>query len=442
MAVVSKGSRLLIIGLDCLAPGLVFEQWRDQLPTFARLMDQGSFGRLRSTDPPITIPAWSCMFSGRDPGELGLYGFGHRIGWGPGEIALPEASTVKFPRLWDLAGNAGLESIVVGVPQTWPPPVQMRGRLVSGILCPGRDAPCTTPAGLEAELPEGYAFDLEDYRQHPPDAVEAAVTAMTDARFALFQRWLREARWSLGIIVEIGVDRIHHVFWGSGEDRIERYYRALDAHLAATLEAAGPDTAVMVVSDHGAQTLGGCVRINEWLLREGLLARRGSGEGREIDWARTQAVGQGGYCGRVMLNLRDRQPGGIVAPEEAEGLLARIADGLKAIRGPDGKPAETTVLRPTEIYRATEGFPPDLLVYFDALRWRALSSFGETVWTRENDGGPDGANHHPDGVYLARHPQRVGRGELSGLQIQDVFASALEVLGITQPEGTLGLSRW
>ena len=33
---------------------------------------------LRSVDPPITVPAWSCMVSGRDPGELGIYGFRNR----------------------------------------------------------------------------------------------------------------------------------------------------------------------------------------------------------------------------------------------------------------------------------------------------------------------------------------------------------------------------
>ncbi|HEV2473153.1 MAG TPA: alkaline phosphatase family protein, partial [Chthonomonadales bacterium] len=63
--------RLVIIGLDCAEPSLVFEQWRDDLPNLSRLMQQGSYGRLESCIPAITVPAWSCMMSGRDPGELG-----------------------------------------------------------------------------------------------------------------------------------------------------------------------------------------------------------------------------------------------------------------------------------------------------------------------------------------------------------------------------------
>jgi predicted AlkP superfamily phosphohydrolase/phosphomutase len=70
--------RLLIIGLDCMEPSLVFDRWRDDLPNLKQLMAQGSYGRFESSIPAITVPAWSCMMTGRDPGELGIYGFRNR----------------------------------------------------------------------------------------------------------------------------------------------------------------------------------------------------------------------------------------------------------------------------------------------------------------------------------------------------------------------------
>jgi predicted AlkP superfamily phosphohydrolase/phosphomutase len=70
--------KLLVIGLDCAAPQLAFEQWREELPTLRRLMASGAYGRLESTHPPITVPAWAAMMSSRDPGELGIYGFRNR----------------------------------------------------------------------------------------------------------------------------------------------------------------------------------------------------------------------------------------------------------------------------------------------------------------------------------------------------------------------------
>src|SRR3954449_12413320 len=54
-------ARIMIVGLDCVPPEIVFEDMRDELPTLARLMAEGRHGRLRSCEPPITVPAWSCM---------------------------------------------------------------------------------------------------------------------------------------------------------------------------------------------------------------------------------------------------------------------------------------------------------------------------------------------------------------------------------------------
>src|SRR5882724_8192539 len=70
--------KVLVIGLDCAEPSLVFEKWRDQLPNLSRLMEQGAWTTMNSTTPPITVPAWSCMMSSKDPGTLGIYGFRNR----------------------------------------------------------------------------------------------------------------------------------------------------------------------------------------------------------------------------------------------------------------------------------------------------------------------------------------------------------------------------
>src|SRR3990172_683880 len=74
----SKQPKVAVIGLDCVPPELVFDRWRDQLPTLKRLAGEGCWGKLKSVVPPITVPAWSCMMSSRDPGELGIYGFRNR----------------------------------------------------------------------------------------------------------------------------------------------------------------------------------------------------------------------------------------------------------------------------------------------------------------------------------------------------------------------------
>ena len=60
--------KLLVVGLDCAAPDLLFTD--ERLTNFRRLMEAGCFGRLESVIPPITIPAWQCMVTSQDPGSL------------------------------------------------------------------------------------------------------------------------------------------------------------------------------------------------------------------------------------------------------------------------------------------------------------------------------------------------------------------------------------
>ncbi len=70
--------RVLVIGLDCATPQLVFDRLDWRLPTLRGLAARGTYGTLRTITPAITVPAWACMMTGRDPGELGIYGFRNR----------------------------------------------------------------------------------------------------------------------------------------------------------------------------------------------------------------------------------------------------------------------------------------------------------------------------------------------------------------------------
>src|SRR4051812_30512573 len=99
--------RLLVIGLDCAAPELIFDEWRAELPTLSRLMAQGVYARMESCVPGITVPAWACMMSSRDPGQLGVYGFRNRADHSYNNMITANARSLNVPRLWDLLGNAG-----------------------------------------------------------------------------------------------------------------------------------------------------------------------------------------------------------------------------------------------------------------------------------------------------------------------------------------------
>ena len=79
---------------------LLLKRFVRRLPNISALMGRGLHGPLRSVDPPITVPAWACMTSGMDPGQLGLYGFRNRKGYGYDALGTASSADVQFPRLW------------------------------------------------------------------------------------------------------------------------------------------------------------------------------------------------------------------------------------------------------------------------------------------------------------------------------------------------------
>src|SRR5471032_3250860 len=56
---------------------------------------------MNSTTPPITVPAWSCMMSSKDPGTLGFYGFRNRKDHSYDGMAFATSEKVHDDRLCD-----------------------------------------------------------------------------------------------------------------------------------------------------------------------------------------------------------------------------------------------------------------------------------------------------------------------------------------------------
>jgi predicted AlkP superfamily phosphohydrolase/phosphomutase len=113
--------KVLVIGLDCVPPELVFEQWRDFLPNFRRVMNDGVWGTFESCIPAITVPAWSSMPTSKEFGTLGFYGFRNRSNYSYEKYTLANANLVKTDRVWDIFSRAGKQVITIGAPQTYPP---------------------------------------------------------------------------------------------------------------------------------------------------------------------------------------------------------------------------------------------------------------------------------------------------------------------------------
>jgi predicted AlkP superfamily phosphohydrolase/phosphomutase len=160
-----------------------------------------------------------------------------------------------------------------------------------------------------------------------------------------------------------------------------------------------------------------------------------------IDWSRTVAWGDGGYYARIFLNVRGREPEGIVEPEDYERVRSDLAERLAAIPDDEGRPLATRVYRPEDLYPEVNGVAPDLIAVFGDLLWRSVATIGgaDGVHTLENDTGPDDANHAQDGVFIAAGAGVGARGR-TDRHLLDIAPTVLELLGLDVPAGMRGRS--
>ncbi len=418
-------------------------------------MNHGVFGKLRSSDPPITVPAWMVMSTGRTAGDLGVYGFIHRKEKSYTDFWVVNSLNIEKPKIWDIVGEKGFKSIIVGVPPTFPAQ-PINGNLITGFITPGRLSNFTYPLKLKEEIfnvVEDYEFDVK-FRTNHKEQLLVSLYKLTKKHFEVVKHLIKNKRWDYCQFVIIGLDRFHHAFWkyydkshhkyepgNIYESAIENFYKFLDKQIGELLELLGENDIVIIASDHGAKAMKGCLCVNMALEKLGLLKFKETPAPKtrldevEIDWAKTYAWGWGGYYARIFLNVKGREENGIIEPEEYENWRDKLIKLLKDIPDDKGNLMNTKIYKPEELYNKVYGNAPDLMVYFDDLNWRSAGTVGyDSMYLDENDTGPDDAVHDYFGVFIiSQLNKKIGK-RLEPKNILDIAPTILNIYGIQIPE--------
>jgi predicted AlkP superfamily phosphohydrolase/phosphomutase len=260
------------------------------------------------------------------------------------------------------------------------------------------------------------------------------------------------------------------------DDPILQVYRRLDAAVGRIMEFAGADTTVVVVSDHGFGGSGtGVVQMNNWLAAQGelrwlrggrrsllkeaalrlapeswrgALFRRFAGLAAQAESAaRVAGIDFGGtrawseelnYFPSVRINVRGREPQGIVDPEEYEGYRKALCRRLEAWH------AVARAYCREELYSGPYvDSAPDIILALaleDGYSHSFLRSHGKESFRRleppEYAGGKEkgmAGNHRPSGVLFLSKPTVAGAASLL-----DVAPTVLADMGVAGPpmEGT------
>ncbi len=458
--------KVVVLGLDGFNPELV-DRWRDELPNLSSMMNEGMYGDLCSTVPPITPQAWTCALSGVNPGKYGFWNFGYRDEFVYGEPKLINSKEVKVDTLYDILPRYGRKVAIINVPVTYPPIEIPNGYCISCFLTPSIESQFTHPASLREEveaLVGEYIIDAStsdsNYRTMDKDRVLKRIYDMDEQRFTLMKHFIKEKNCDYLFTVIMGTDRMPHLFYRYFDekhvyydpdprykDALKNHYKYVDKNIGEIRELLDDNTVFIVHSDHSVQRLDGRINLNEWLIEEGYMKVNTYPDkltplrNCDIDWSQTKAWATG-YTGQIYLNMRHREPQGVIEPRDYHKVLDELTEKMKAITGPNGEKLNTQVFRRTEIHPGPRSrFGPDLFMNFDECRWNIseLIGYGRGVlYSHETTLGPDDGGHGQYGFFAMAGPGIPGLGKLQNLDLRDIAPTVLSIMGIEVPEDMEG----
>ena len=289
-----------MIGLDGAPPALLF-RWarRGLLPNIAGLMAKGAYGPLRSTLPFSTCPAWTSSITGVDIEKHGIYDFFLRADLRKKRIVFANSRARRARAIWELLDEVDRSTVVLNLPVTYPPE-EVNGAMVSGFLTPSMKSDFTYPKGLKSELLEmGYRIDIGNTLldmvllfEKDPLGFLRAVSRLVKGRLRAAEYLMKSFDWDLFIVVFVALDRVNHLFWKYIDPKhkdfdrrmakallphIMKCYSDVDRAVGELVRLAGPETDILIYSDHGFKALNRFMFVNNLLRAKGLLSLREGG---------------------------------------------------------------------------------------------------------------------------------------------------------------------
>jgi len=261
-----------------------------EMPHLAGLMARGVQGNHATIYPPLSPCLWTSIATGKRPAKHGVLGFSEPTADGRG-IRPCSVLSRKTKALWNILAQEGKRSLVVG---WWPsfPAEPIPGAMVANHfqrvpddpeaplppLLPGVVAPArltealaelrVRPAEIPGEMLRLFVPRFEGVDQEHDKSLHdlAKILAETLSVHAAATELLEREPWDFAAVYFDAIDHASHRFmqyypprqegvpereFGLYREVVANVYRYHDAMLGRYLQLAGPDTHVLVVSDHG-----------------------------------------------------------------------------------------------------------------------------------------------------------------------------------------------
>lgn len=491
--------RVIVIGLDGATWDILNPLMRDgKMPHLKTLLDKSAKGVLMSSIPPVTAAAWTCFSTGKNPGKHGLVDFiyfpdnGYRV-------TIANSTTRNAATLWNLLSDRDMRVGVVSVPMTYPPE-KVNGVMVTDLMTPNAQVQYTYPPELKQELLDkvGPFVITPGEGENPSDPLPYLEKVRADVKgsadYALYL--LKQEPYDFFMYVFGITDILQHQFWylleATPEDlsdadraireKVVAIFTQVDDGVGEMLQQADENTTIVLMSDHGFGPMKGFMHVNNFLLDRGYLVlksgpmsalkrvmfaagitpqnvhltlkamkldlRRRFNRGRaygtlrrfflsfdDVDWTRTRAFALG-HIGQIYINLKGRQPSGVVEPgADYEKLRDELRTELLKLKHPEtGEQLIAKVLNREEIYHGEliDNTPDLLLLPYD---FKYLA-FGESEFASNKLVGPTlghTGHHRLEGVGAVCGPNVQVGGQIQDASLVDLAPTILYALGLPIP---------
>ena len=456
-------NKVFVFGIDGAFPEYVFGEWLEDLPNLKRLMQEGAYGKLNSTIPPLSATAWTSIFTGKTPADTSIFEYVYRKDYSYDELHVITSKNIKAETVWQIASKMDKKSIVCYVPLSWPIK-PFNGALISGALTPsGESIKSVYPENLKLEIKDNFGEvptpDLPNFRDLNEMEIVREVTKLTERQLDVAEYLLKNKEWDLFIEIVGLSDRMNHSFWkymdpghrkydpnSEFKNVLKEYYKFVDKKLGDFLELLDEDTTVIIISDHGIKRLHNRVNLTDWLIQNNYMVLKDPINSKckfdlsMVDWEKTRVFAIGAYEGQIFINLEGREPSGIVKKEDYSDLIEELVAKIKEIPGDNGKELDTKFFRKKDFFRGNyEDIAPDLIVYFDNLQYGCNNSLigNETLWNLETAMGGDDSCHSQQGIFIMKNGKSINKN-LNEVDNLDISPTILNNLGIEVPEGMTG----
>jgi predicted AlkP superfamily phosphohydrolase/phosphomutase len=262
--------KVMAIGLDGTSWDLI-TPWMQSghLPNFKRLMQAGTCGVLRTTIPCITCPALPSFYTGKNPGNIGLFAFNKPDG------SFMTYRDINSRAIWEILSQNGKKCGVFNLRTTYPPQ-PTSGIILAGTHNPTKQTNYIYPEGLRPQVSDFHITmkDLTriniDLLKSKREAVEGLMR-ITRNRFRIATDFLDKEDFDFFLLWIEHSDSIQHWSWHR-QDYILDFFKMLDGLIAEIMEKYSRDHNIFFLSDHG---FGGYKTreffVNSWLRKEGYL---------------------------------------------------------------------------------------------------------------------------------------------------------------------------